>query len=499
MQLLPIVLVAAVLIADSGVSPIGAQWHLSHGQVTLLAIAPVLMAILATYWGTRWCLRRLRRGVTPGPFIAAERIMRWCRWIIVVNHLVVVLAFGWLQVVRLWTDDLILLDELVALLPALLGIMGTWWAHYPIERELRAAVLIRRLDDGQPIYQMPPRLNYVILQVRMHLLLLLAPLLVILALAEAVEVIAALRMDRDVARQWRETGTFFAAAAVFIFSPLLARLLLTVRPLPQGSLRESLLAICAKHRVKIRELLLWDTNGTMINAAVMGLAGPLRYVLITDALLESMYLPQIQAVMAHEIGHVRRHHMTWLIVSLFASLGAAWVLLTAPAHAAAHLGWRPAPQLADAISMAFTVAHLAIGLLVFGWICRRFERQADTFAVQHLSDASGSTVVMPEAVEAMRSALHTIARLNTIDLRRPSWRHGSIVWRQRYLQSIIGRPLQALPIDRLVRWIKVAALLTLAATIGLQLWLEAQPLPDSTARRGAAPPPDGAAMIDAQP
>jgi hypothetical protein len=72
----------------------------------------------------------------------------------------------------------------------------------------------------------------------------------------------------------------------------------------------------------------------------------------------------------------------------------------------------------------------------------------------------------------MRSALETIARLNAVPRRRFSWRHGSIAWRQRYLDSLIGRPLRGLPIDRLVRRLKLAIALTLLATGVMTAWSE---------------------------
>jgi hypothetical protein len=107
-----------------------------------------------------------------------------------------------------------------------------------------------------------------------------------------------------------------------------------------------------------------------------------------------------------------------------------------------------------------------LALLAFGWISRRFERQADTFALQHLSEtgeeeAEDPTSVTAEAAFALHSALQAIARLNTVDPHRRSWRHGSIAWRQAYLNSIIGRPLDALPIDRFIRRLKLAVIIVL--------------------------------------
>jgi hypothetical protein len=152
--------------------------------------------------------------------------------------------------------------------------------------------------------------------------------------------------------------------------------------------------------------------------------------------------------------------------------------------------------------------ELVGGLLIFGWVCRRFERQADTFAVQHLAcDPSAAAIstttgdatvnpthtdvptepsVTPQAALALCSALELISELNNVDPERPSWRHGSIAWRQRYLMSLIGRPAKRLPIDRLVRQLKVASAVLIIAGVALETWR--MQLDDEAADRAAATP-----------
>ena len=276
----------------------------------------------------------------------------------------------------------------------------------------------------------------------------------------------------------RETLTLVAAAGVFLMAPLMARVVLDVQPMPHGELRDALLDVCRRHRVCVRDLLLWRTNGSMINAAVMGIIGRLRYVLITDALLEMLRRDQVCAVMAHEVGHVRRHHMIWLIVCLIACIFLTAHLVHWPLALAGW--WNVWPTGWDAsLGIVAAMAQLALGLTVFGWVCRRFERQADTFAVQHLSGlgadanfsahADAGAPITPEAVCSLRSALGAISHLNAVDPTRHSWRHGSIRWRQRYLDSIVGRPMRKLPIDRMVRWLKLASAVVVALGIALEI------------------------------
>jgi hypothetical protein len=120
------------------------------------------------------------------------------------------------------------------------------------------------------------------------------------------------------------------------------------------------------------------------------------------------------------------------------------------------------------------VSFGVIAFAVLGWVSRRFERQADTFAVQHLCrhDHLGGGdrgTISPQNVETMCGALDLICELNGVNPRRRSWRHGSIAWRQAYLRGLIGSDGHA--IDHLVFVIKIAVAVTVAA--GIVVWLTA--------------------------
>ncbi|HRQ75417.1 MAG TPA: M48 family metallopeptidase [Phycisphaerales bacterium] len=481
MSIFPILLIVIVIAADGGLRL--AQLDLPASTSAWMAVVPIA-SIFAMLWiGTAWCGKKLDRGGGPGWIILGERLAHHARWLILINHAFAVLLFGWLDAVRSVIGNVILLDELITILPPVLGVIATWWAYFPIERRLREALTIRRLDLGQPLHPLPSRGMYVFMQARIGLLMLLVPILLIVALSEAIRTAAAAWLPANYGAPLAEGASVIAAAGVFLFAPLMARLLLGVKSMPPGPVRDDLLGICGTHRVKVRDLLLWNTGGSMINAAVMGLIGRLRYVLITDALLESMTERQVKAVMAHEVAHVRKHHLPWMIVVMIALITSTAMLMEAPfmlLHAwnvrfpAGFLQWLGVPM---------TIAQVAVALAAFGWVSRRFERQADTFAAQHLSvhppmDDTNETEphdgshIREEAVRAMQGALETIAVMNAVDPRRSSWRHGSIVWRQAYLQSIVGQPTDSLPIDRTVKRLKRATAIVLVAVAIAWIWLE---------------------------
>jgi Zn-dependent protease with chaperone function len=123
-----------------------------------------------------------------------------------------------------------------------------------------------------------------------------------------------------------------------------------------------------------------------------------------------------------------------------------------------------------ALELAATVGLWA---WLFGYISRRFERQADTFAVQHLAErmpdpALGPGTIGPAAAEAMASALEAVCRLNHMPIQRHNWRHGSVQWRIDYLRELVGRPIDNVPVDRQVRRIRWACTALLLAAGYLQ-------------------------------
>jgi Zn-dependent protease with chaperone function len=470
MQLYAIVLIGVLLFADGGLGVAeGGILGLGGWAAAALAWAPVFLVVAVTFGGVEICRSRLACGTT-GAILAADRLARWARWLLLAHFAVLVLVFGWLDTVRAAVGDGVLVDEFVAMLPPLAGVVGTWWAYYPIERRVRDAVLLRQLDTGRAVFPTPTRWEYVLTQLRLHLLFLLVPILLIIALAELIDLTAA-RWGWPAGAE--DLATLVAAGMVVLFAPLMTRVVLEVEPVPQGPLHDDLTRICRQHAVTVRRLLVWKTHGSMINAAVMGLVGWLRYVLLTDALLESMSRRQVEAVMAHEIGHIRRHHMPWLLASLLAVI----VMIVLPLYgvqlglAAFVAASGQVAEWMDAAATGIVAAGALVVFAAFGWVSRRFERQADTFAAQHMSrppqiEGGPPVCVTAEAAGIVSSALETIARLNAVEPRRRSWRHGSIAWRQAYLDSIVGRSSKTLPIDREVRWIKVVAVVVLAAALG---------------------------------
>ncbi len=60
--------------------------------------------------------------------------------------------------------DWVLVDEVVAMVPTLGLLVWTWWSYYPLDRRMREASIVRRVDAGLPIYPIWSRGQYVLTQ-----------------------------------------------------------------------------------------------------------------------------------------------------------------------------------------------------------------------------------------------------------------------------------------------------------------------------------------------
>jgi STE24 endopeptidase len=478
MQTFVLVLIVALVVHDSGL------WHESAGSAAAsfsvhwsaasmltLVLLPkaILLAIYAlqarrtsTLLNTAQRERAMRR---------LDRLSSLVRSGTLALYMMDLFVLDWLGFVRSWVGDRVLIDEVLTLLPSLTVAAGLWWLYEPVDRALRFGAITAHPRT---------RAGYVLSQARLHVALPLLPMLAVLGWSEGVRAFAAGPGGRWTGLSGAGVAvlSLVGSMSVLLLSPLMLRHVWDTVELDSGELRDRLVAMCQLHRVRVRRVLKWRTGWNMANAGVMGVIAPVRYVLLTDALLETMPPRQIEAVMAHELAHVKRGHMIWLLVAALAELAAAealwrWVMefsIDTLRSEALLPAWADVPARQD---VALAVLALSTWAMCFGWASRRFERQADTFAVQHLSRqiarAGGMddqrTIITPDATDAMVNALQTVADLNGIPTNRRSWRHGSIAWRQKYLRSLVGQGVSSQRIDRIMPWIHVAHLVMLVCVL----------------------------------
>lgn len=469
----PLLLAIAFLIALSDARPAPAS---PVAQTAAWTLAPLLGAWIVAHLIIRRAGRSLDRTGSRRALWRAEAVAKAFTLYLYIHAATAFLSLGWLPAVRAAIGDRILLDEALAAAPFITALILGWWSFAPIERRLIDAALIRALDEATPVHAPPSVPQLVFDRARHSLAIGVVILAIILSWAEASLVITAALFERDVfpslaaAQSAGTLAQLAVAVPVLVLTPLLIRILWDTVPLRASALATRIATIAQHHRVRFRRVLIWRTRGSLLNGAVVGVAGPLRYILLTDALIERLTTPQLDAVIAHEVAHVRRKHLPWLLVTTATALVLAGLAATAAVAAAPPVSGSP-ELIRHTAESAALVAGLIAGVLTFGAVSRRFERQADAFAAQTLSllptdpASSPSPRITADAVNAMTGALAAVARFNHIPQTRFGFRHGSIARRIRNLSVLVGEPAAHLPIDRTVTRIKRAALAGIAISL----------------------------------
>ena len=123
--------------------------------------------------------------------------------------------------------------------------------------------------------------------------------------------------------------------------------------------------------------------------------GATKRIVFFDTLLARLDAPEMEAVLAHELGHFKRHHVTKRIAVMFVlSLGLLALLGWLMTRAWFYLGLGVAPNLlADNHALALVLFFLVLPVFMFfvsplsSLSSRKHEFEADAFAAQH-ADAS---------------------------------------------------------------------------------------------------------------
>jgi STE24 endopeptidase len=383
-------------------------------------------------------------------------------------------------------------SELLILAPFLVALLGSWLCFYDIERTLHDTILVS--DPAGPTHAAAvpfwSRWQYLTFQVRNNLALVLIPIGVLIAVKAVHWLFPGITRP-----EWRLPTSLLAvagAACLFICMPWLLRLIYGLKPLPAGPLRERLLALARRLNFRCSDILVWNTRGGSVNALVAGILPMPRYVVLTDRLTTDLTPEEVEAVFGHEVGHVKHRHMLYYLGFLMASLTVGWAaiavfllpLLRLLPEQLAWMGDWQALANRDDLAMLVPVGLLAFYLfVVFGFVSRRCERQADLYGCRAVScdnpvcsghDATtvfppGATGLCPTGIRIFINALEKVGYLNGINRDRPgwlqSWQHSTIGRRVEFLQGVIVDPAAEPRFQRGTAVVKWALLLSLAVLL----------------------------------
>ena len=223
--------------------------------------------------------------------------------------------------------------------------------------------------------------------------------------------------------------------AVAVVGPSMIQKFWRCKPLEVGEHRQRIASLCQRAGIAYADILYWPIfGGKMITAGVMGLIKKFRYILVTPSLLSLLEPNEIDAVIAHEIGHVKRKHLIFYLLFFVGYMLLSYVIFDIILFGIVYAepvywlinktGFDQTTIFSALFSLVIIIVFLIYFRFIFGYYMRNFERQADIF-VYSLFDSA----------QPLISTLKKIVTTSGQSADRPNWHHFSIRQRIDYLNK----------------------------------------------------------------
>jgi len=184
----------------------------------------------------------------------------------------------------------------------------------------------------------------------------------------------------------------FNLAALVLYPTVIAPLFNKFEPLADGSLKERVQALMARSGFSAKGLFVMDGSkrSAHANAYFTGF-GAAKRVVFFDTLLQKLLPGEVEAVLAHELGHFRHKHVTKRIITLFAFSFAGFALLgwlMDQRWFYTALGVEPSVRAAnDALALILFLLVVPVFTFfvspLFAHVSRQHEFEADAYACSH--------------------------------------------------------------------------------------------------------------------
>lgn len=242
---------------------------------------------------------------------------------------------------------------------------------------------------------------------------------------------------------WIISGMIFIAFFVLLanLAPVLIfPIFFKFKPLENPSLTARLLELSRRAGSRVKGVFEWKLSekSKKANAALVGL-GNTRRIILADTLLDKFTEDEVEAVLAHELGHhVHRHMLQGLAVQVAATFLGFFLVDMALRRFGGFFGFEGLSDFVNLPLLLLVGTTLALVLLpAVNAHSRSMERQADAYALGAVSDRS-----------AFVSCMEKLAALNLAERKPHPWiefvfhSHPSIEKRIAFAQKF---PLQSSP------------------------------------------------------
>jgi Zn-dependent protease with chaperone function len=188
---------------------------------------------------------------------------------------------------------------------------------------------------------------------------------------------------------WATAFTWVFLLFVQLIAPVyLFPLLNDYKPLPEGPVREAVLSLARANQVPTAHVEWFDASKqtTRVSANVAGLLGTTR-IALNDNLVNKTSLPEIKAVLGHEMGHYVLNHVWKAPILLALVIGLAMLLLALSLdRTLARWGARfQVTNRADAAGLPIALGLFMVILFLLtplqNLVVRSYESEADAFGL----------------------------------------------------------------------------------------------------------------------
>ena len=344
-------------------------------------------------------------------------------------YALIIFAFGWPKiVVPLGLERSVLLDHMAVLAPYFLLLFASLVESARLRRPMR-------LTEKGAVPASVRAVLPAVAESGRHLGLFLVPLFGLILLLD-------LARDTPLRLYFNQLpllASGFLALALLglaLAYPAMFRIGMGLRPLVAGApLRRRLEELAGHLDFRCRDILYWPTNRPVLNAAIVGILPAFRYVVLTDELCKRLTLEELGAVFTHEVGHGKKHHA---LLYLFCSVAFLTALVPLGDLVGGWMLEWTAGRIDAGVAAAVCVylpAFAFYWVVLFGYLSRRFELEADIFGVEKTQDPN-----------LFITTLEKVARIGRIERRRRPPRHFSIAGRSDFLRrAFIDREPGLLP------------------------------------------------------
>jgi Zn-dependent protease with chaperone function len=339
-----------------------------------------------------------------------------------------------------------------------------------------------RLAMGRRIYPWPTAVRYAIDNVRLTAGTVLVLLIYNAMIGYAGQQLLEWTHSPFLLRHAQSITEIVIVPLFWLVYPYLLVRLLNTQCLEDGELRTRLLAAAERHHIRITDVRVIQTHHRIANAAWIGTILPLRYIVLTDLVVDDFSPEEVEDIFAHELGHGRHRHATWYLLLLVTLV--LWFSALA-GEAATISGW------AGSAAVLMMPALLILALFIaFGRFSQLSEYQADWFAVRHWASRStgvdnslGLAAPVPtehhhlEREAMIRGAalgattLRNLADENLLRTDRPFFTHPSIDDRITSLYTLSICPHIEQRLHRRAQWWRWAIALLLVGAMSCQIGL----------------------------